>query len=55
MDWLSTPKTSSIREVCNSLHSSNPAVHMSDLENISPYNINTISSRQVMRIKKSNN
>ena len=27
---------------------------MSDQERISPYNINTISSRQVMRIKKKN-
>ena len=29
-----------------------PLTHMSDQERISPYNINTISSRQVMRIKK---
>ena len=31
----------------------NPLTPMSDQDRISPYNINTISSRQVMRIKKS--
>ena len=30
----------------------NPLTPMSDQERISPHNINTISSRQVMRIKK---
>ena len=30
----------------------NPLTPMSDQDRISPYNINTISSRQVMRIKK---
>ena len=30
----------------------NPLTPMSDQGRISPYNINTISSRQVMRIKK---
>ena len=29
----------------------NPSTSMSDQDRISPYNINTISSRQVMRIK----
>ena len=33
----------------------NPLTLMSDQYRISPYNINTISSRQVMRIKKSIN
>ena len=33
----------------------NPLTPMSDQDRISPYNINTISSRQVMRIKKSIN
>ena len=33
----------------------NPSTPMSDQERISPYNINTISSRQVMRIKKNSN
>ena len=32
-----------------------PLNPMSDQDRISPYNINTISSRQVMRIKKSIN
>ena len=30
----------------------NPSIPMSDQDRISPYNINTISSRQVMRINK---
>ena len=30
----------------------NPSTPMSDQDRISPYNINTISSRQAMRIKK---
>ena len=30
----------------------NPLTPMSDQDRISPYNINTISSRKVMRIKK---
>ena len=30
----------------------NPLTPMSDQDRISPYNINTISSRQVMRLKK---
>ena len=30
----------------------NPLTPMSDQDRISPYNINTISTRQVMRIKK---
>ena len=33
----------------------NPLPAMSDRDRISPYNINTISSRQVMRIKKNIN
>ena len=33
----------------------NPLTFMSDQDRISPYNINTISSRQVMRIKKNIN
>ena len=33
----------------------NPFAPMSDQDRISPYNINIISSRQVMRIKKSIN
>ena len=33
----------------------NPSTPMSDQDRISPYNINTISSRQVMRIKKNIN
>ena len=33
----------------------NPLTPMSDQDRISPYNINTISSRQVMRIKKNIN
>ena len=33
----------------------NPLIPMSDQDRISPYNINTISSRQVMRIKKNIN
>ena len=33
----------------------NPLTLMSDRYRVSPYNINTISSRQVMRIKKSIN
>ena len=31
---------------------SNPLTAMSDQDRISPYNINTISGRKVMRIKK---
>ena len=33
----------------------NPFTPISDQERISPYNINTISSRQVMRIEKNIN
>ena len=33
----------------------NPFTPTSDRERISPYNINTISSRQVMRIEKNMN
>ena len=33
----------------------NPSTPMSDQDRISPYNITTISSRQVMRIKKNIN
>ena len=33
----------------------NPLTPMSDQDRISPYKINTISSRQVMRIKKNIN
>ena len=33
----------------------NPLTPMSDQDRISPYNINTISTRQVMRIKKNIN
>ena len=32
-----------------------PLIPMSDQDRISPYNIHTISSRQVMRIKKNIN
>ena len=31
-----------------------PLIHMRDQDKISPYNINAISSRQVMRVKKKN-
>ena len=34
------------------MHLFNPLTPMSDQDRISPYNINTISSRKVMRIKK---
>ena len=34
------------------LYTFNPFTPMSDQDRISPYNINTISTRQVMRIKK---
>ena len=33
----------------------NPSAVMRDQDRVSPYNINTISSRQVMRIKKNTN
>ena len=33
----------------------NPLILMTDQDRISPYNISTISSRQVMRIKKNIN
>ena len=33
----------------------NPLIPMSNRDRISPYNINTITSRQVMRIKKNVN
>ena len=33
----------------------NPLTPMSDQNRISPYNINTVSTRQVMRIKKNIN
>ena len=33
----------------------NPLTSMSDQDRISPYNINTISTRQAMRIKKTTN
>ena len=33
----------------------NPLTPMSDQDRISPYNINTISSRQVMKLKESMN
>ena len=33
----------------------NPLTLMSDKDIISPYTVNTISTRQVMRIKKTNN
>ena len=33
----------------------NPSTVMRDQDRISPYNINTISSRQVMRIEKNTN
>ena len=36
----------------NSTDAFNPLTPMSDQDRTSPYNINTISSRQVMRIKK---
>ena len=36
-------------------YSLNPFTPTSDQERISPYNINTISSRQVMRIEKNTN
>ena len=36
-------------------HPLNPSTPISDQDKISPYNINTISSRQVMRIKKNIN
>ena len=39
----------------NSSFGLNPLILMSDQDRISPYNINTISSRQVMRKKKNIN
>ena len=36
----------------NLLTTLNPLAPMSDQDRLSPYNINTISTRQVMRIKK---
>ena len=36
----------------NCFHLFNPLTPMSDQDRISPYNINTISSRQVRRIKE---
>ena len=39
----------------NSSFGLNPLTLMSDQDRISPYNINTISSRQVMRKKKNIN
>ena len=36
----------------NSTDTFNPLTPMSDQDRTSPYNFNTISSRQVMRIKK---
>ena len=43
-------------KTCNhELKCLNPITPMSDQDRISPYNINTISSRQVMRIKKNIN
>ena len=41
-----------ISEIMNSTDAFNPLTPMSDQDRTSPYNINTISSRQVMRIKK---
>ena len=50
----STPIFSnSLQPTC--IRSVNPLTPMSDQDRISPYNINTISSRQVMRIKKNIN
>ena len=37
------------------MHHINPLAPMSDQDRISPYNINTISSRQVMKYKKNIN
>ena len=37
------------------LHNINPLTPISDQDRISPYNINTISTRKVMRIKKNIN
>ena len=38
--------------IINRVDDVNPLTPMSDQDRISPYNINTMASRQVMRIKK---
>ena len=38
--------------IINRVDHVNPLTPMSDQDRISPYNINTMASRQVMRIKK---
>ena len=37
------------------MHAPNPLILMSDQDRISPHNINTVSTEQVMRIKKNIN
>ena len=52
---LDMGKLSPIKRTNHELKCLNPLIPMSDQDRISPYNINTISSRQVMRIKKNIN
>ena len=52
---LDMGKLSPIKRTNHELKCLNPLIPMSDQDRISPYNINTISSRQVTRIKKNNN
>ena len=50
MSWVSDPVEVYIDRTCF-----NPLTPVSDQERISPYIINTIASRQVMRIKRNSN
>ena len=54
-----SPQVNSVKESYFITHSLlttlNPLAPMSDQDRLSPYNVNTISTRQVMRIKKTIN
>ena len=50
MSWASDPVEVYIDRTCF-----NPLTPVSDQDRISPYIINTIASRQVMRIKRNSN
>ena len=50
MSWVSDPVEVYIDRTCF-----NPLTPVSDQDRISPYIINTIASRQVMRIKRNSN
>ena len=50
MSWISDPVEVYIDRTCF-----NPLTPVSDQDRISPYIINTIASRQVMRIKRNSN